>query len=1143
MNGKEYKLLIKIGGKVEKSLSNSLKKSLKEIDSQLGTLDKGFDAIGRAGKAAFDLIISGATVAATAIGAATTAAIQVGSEFESAFAGVKKTVDATDEEFAQLREGIIGMTREIPASASEIAGVMEIAGQLGIANDSLLDFTETMINLGVSTNMSAEDAATALAKFANIVNMDDFGKDGVSNWDRLGSTVVDLGNKFATTEEDIVNMSMRLAAAGHLAGLSEADILALSTAMSSVGIRAEAGGSSMSKLIKTIQVAVENGSESLEDYAKVANMSTEEFATAFKTNAVGALDAFISGLNDTERNGKSAIGVLSDMGLKEIRLSNMILALAGSEGVMTEALQVANEAWGENVALSEEARKRYETVESQATLVKNAFQELGIQAYDEMRPYIVDALSEVKDVLHDLIDSGAIRKLIKDVTSKLPTVKRVFETNVGAVIDKCKSFGSLVIKNGDKIVGVISGIAAAFAAFKIAKTTVDGLSFIMTFFSSLGSLNPVTGVIMGVVAAVGLLAGEMAAIKVEEERLKAVSLDEHFGNLELGIKDVKEAAEALAGGNYFKGIREAFSELEKLDNYTAGIENAQETIDKLNFKVSLGIKLDEDDQASYKTAIDQYISEVQGYVTQQQYAINVAVKTSFTEDQLEDTNVISVLNTFYSNQQTELAGIGNKLRDTVNDAFTDGLLDIDEVKEIQELQAQMAKLQEEITKYKSGAKLDILGEDFKASDLSSDAFSNIRAEAAATIQENAAASKEVITQTVADINAAYQAQYDAAFGGARKKQIQREWDDALSAVYENNAANNEKATLDLFNFDMSAITGAYDAEVSPTLDTIRENTQQKMRDMFDVEAALQGQEIPWGQIIHQLYYDMEDELQGVLGTGDKAAVKSLLQEMEPDAAQTEQLMQSYRDVGKQIPEELIQSMLEYKTLKVMAGEGTEEDLWSIVGEAVANDEQLSELVGKLNEKGAQVPEEINQSIIDNAGVVESGVSELYNTTGNFLDEYFSNPFDVTAKVNVEFEVNQGDFSVDVPSSVNAGTAGGTTNASGGIINFKTLSWLAEDGPEAVIPLDGSDNAMSLWAQAGKLLGIGKDDNSVATANAKLETFDTGQTMEITYSPQYVFNGEAPSKQDMVDAAAISQKQFDAMMQEWQKKNRRTRFAS
>lgn len=1140
MNGKEYKLLIKIAGKIDKSLSNSLKKSVKEINSQLDTLDKGFDAIGKAGKAAFDLIVQGATVAASAIGMATAAAIEVGSEFESAFAGVKKTVDATDLEFEQLREGIIGMTREIPSSASEIASVMEIAGQLGIANDSLLDFTKTMINLGVSTNMTAEDAATNFAKFANIVNMSDFDENGVSNWEKLGSTVVDLGNNFATTEDEIVRMSFRLAAAGHLAGLSEAEIMALSTAMSSVGIRAEAGGSSMSKLLKRIQTDVELQKEELLDFANVANMTVDEFSEAWRTKPVAALGAFIDGLNDTERNGKSAIAILDEMELKEVRMSNMILALAGSEGLMNETLAVANEAWGENVALAEEAAKRYETVESQAQLVKNGLQELGIQAYDEMRPLIVDALKAVQDALHDFIDSGNLKKFVKDVTTKIPTIKRVFDTNVGKVIDVCKSFGRSVLKNGDKIIGIISGLAGAFAAFKVIKSVMSSLEFIITFF---GALNPVTAVIMGIVGAIGLFVGSLAALKAEEERLKQVSLAEHFGEIELGLKDVKEAAEAIAGGDYFKGLREAFSELEKLENYSSIMEDAQETIDKLNFKVSLGIKLDEEDQASYKSAIEQYINGAQDYVTQQQYAINIAVKASMTEEQLEDTNVVGVLNTFYANKQSELADIGNKLRDTVNNAFTDGLLDIDEVKEIQELQAQMARLQEELTKTKNAAKIDLLGQDFADTDLSADSFKNIRSEAYSLIQKNAAASKEVLSQEVADVTAAYDQMIEAAVGPARIRQLEAKKQEALNSIYSNNSQNNAQAVTGLFEFDMSAITSAYDSEISPTLDTITQNTQDKLKGMFDVDAALAGQDIPWGQIIHQLYYDMEDELQSVLGTGDKAAVSELLKQMEPDAAQAEALIQQYRETGEQIPEALIEGMLTYDALKVMVGEGEESDLWSLVGNAIANDEQLSELMAKLDEKGATIPQEISQAIADNAEAVHAGVDAVYNETQEYLDEKFAEGFSMDVPVNINLQPEISGGNIDLSGAVNTTGTNATSNATGGIINFKTLSWLAEDGPEAVIPLDGSDNALSLWAQAGKLLGIGDENNSAATANAGLESVDTSQTMEITYSPQYVFNGEAPSKQDMVDAAAISQKQFDAMMQEWQKKNRRTRFAS
>lgn len=166
-------------------------------------------------------------------------------EFESSFAGVRKTVEATEEEFKQLENGIRNMSKELPASTTEINSVAEAAGQLGIKTEDILEFTRVMIDLGESTNLSATQAASSLAKFANVTKM------SASNYSNLGSVIVALGNNFATTEADIVNMATRLASTGELAGLSEPQIMALATAMSSVGIEAEARRLCDGKTFKT----------------------------------------------------------------------------------------------------------------------------------------------------------------------------------------------------------------------------------------------------------------------------------------------------------------------------------------------------------------------------------------------------------------------------------------------------------------------------------------------------------------------------------------------------------------------------------------------------------------------------------------------------------------------------------------------------------------------------------------------------------------------------------------------------------------------------------------------------------------------------------------------------------------------------
>ena len=135
-------------------------------------------------------------------------------EYESAITGVYKTVNGTDEQLADISDEIMKMSTEMPATTTEIAAVAEAAGQLGIATGDITSFTQTMINMGEATNLTADEAATALAKFANIAGT------SASDYNRLGSVIVDLGNNFATTEADITRMATRLASAGTLAGLS-----------------------------------------------------------------------------------------------------------------------------------------------------------------------------------------------------------------------------------------------------------------------------------------------------------------------------------------------------------------------------------------------------------------------------------------------------------------------------------------------------------------------------------------------------------------------------------------------------------------------------------------------------------------------------------------------------------------------------------------------------------------------------------------------------------------------------------------------------------------------------------------------------------------------------------------------------------
>lgn len=373
---------------------NKVDEELEKIDKKgkglAGTLGKAEESIGKAGST-LTKFVTGPIVLLG--GLVTKASI----DFESAFAGVRKTVDATEEEFAALSEGIRGMTKEIPASAVEISKVAEAAGQLGIEKEAILGFTRTMIDLGESTNLSADQAATALARLANITQMPQ------TEFGRLGSTVVALGNNLATTEAEIVEMGLRLAGAGKQVGMTEAEILSLAGALSSVGVEAQAGGSAFSRVMAQMQLAVETGGKDLTNFANVAGMSGEEFRRAFQEDAAGAIVAFVDGLGSAEERGVSAIKVLDDMGITEIRLRDALLRTAGAGDLLAESIAIGTEAWDENTALTDEAEQRYDTTASQLKILRNRLADAGIELGDKFAPILRDTIIPSAEKLIDFL--------------------------------------------------------------------------------------------------------------------------------------------------------------------------------------------------------------------------------------------------------------------------------------------------------------------------------------------------------------------------------------------------------------------------------------------------------------------------------------------------------------------------------------------------------------------------------------------------------------------------------------------------------------------------------------------------------------------------------------------------------------------
>lgn len=447
-------------------LKDEFSKPLKGIKGNMETLGKQVDKTKRdladfntgmktVGKGA--MVAGGAITAA--IGGAMVSCTKEAIAFESAFAGVKKTMDtdglsesAANEMFSEMRGELIKLSTVIPKSANELAGIAEIAGQLGIqGKDDVMKFTETIARLADSTNIAGEEGALSLAKFMNVAGV------AINDIDRVGAVIVKLGNNSKTTEADIMSMATRLSDLKLIAGFSADQILAWSAGMSSAGIEAEMGGTAMKKMVTQMERATLNGTDSLQQFARVAGVSASEFKQAFEKDASNATLMFIKGLGEVSKNGGSVSRVLDDLGIKEVRLRETMIKLAGSSDVVASSLNMAKKEWKDNEALLKESSQRYETTESAIQLMKNQIAAAKIELGTAFLPIVSQVASWV----------GNLALKFNELD---PSTRKTI-TNIALVVG---AFG-LVLLVGGGLIMFIANLVTAFGVLAGAGTVLAGV--------------------------------------------------------------------------------------------------------------------------------------------------------------------------------------------------------------------------------------------------------------------------------------------------------------------------------------------------------------------------------------------------------------------------------------------------------------------------------------------------------------------------------------------------------------------------------------------------------------------------------------------------------------------------------------------
>lgn len=610
------------------------------LASQLKDTGKGIKEVGEN----IDTITKPIQYASTALAAGGVASAKFAIDFEDSFAGVKKTVDATPEQLAKIKQGIIDLSTTgidgrgaIPQTTTELNELAAAGGQLGISQENIIDFTEVMAQMGTATNLVGEEGAATLARFQNVMGV---GQNEIRN---IGSAIVDLGNHSATTESEIAAMALRMGKYGSSVRMSAADVLGYSAALSSLGIEAQMGGSAIGRTWLSIETAVASGGEGLTKFAKYSGKSAEEFKKQWNTDSSGAFNGLLKGLQSAE----NLTVALDDLGINNTQDIQAMMALVNGYDLVTESVNRSNTAYQENTALQEEFNAKNETTASKLANTKNNIIEAARSIGETMLPSIKDASTTVADFAKGLSQmSDEQKKVVVNTGATVIAIGAISKVSAGA------------IKGVGGIVEAVGNIKKAFSAGgALAK-------FAPTLTSIGAAAGPAALAVAGIATAA--IAGKVAYDKWYQSQYRWSE------GLSEGNEKVKESLEKYKSLNDIQGqIKSLKMVIESPESSQEQVDNAKSKLEEIKEMLSQEYNLViNSDNSNLDDAVEQVTklskNELQSNINNQRAELSELVNNNANYIQTrreaqENYNKELELQTKYSEAQSKVSDITAKI--------------------------------------------------------------------------------------------------------------------------------------------------------------------------------------------------------------------------------------------------------------------------------------------------------------------------------------------------------------------------------------------------------------------------------------------------------------------------------------------------
>jgi TP901 family phage tail tape measure protein len=1130
-----YELELKLGASASASWKTTLSQAEQGLD--------GFNSLSNKITAG---IAAGVTAAAATATAAISSAVDTYKGFEQEMATVKSISEATEAEYTAMKEAALDAGRGTIYTAEESASALEYMSLAGWSVQDSIQGLTPMLQMAAATGAELQTTSDLVTDSMSALGL---GVDGLNDYmDKLVTT----NNNANTTSEQLMEALVKTGGASRVLGASLDDTITSLGIMANNGSKAEEAGTALNAIM--VRMAGNTQAISELDNLGVRIWDDNGEFIGWK-ESLQLIDGALSDLTDEQR----ALSLKKIAGTNHYSQFEYLL-----EGVR-EAADGTESAWDlleEQVEDSNGSlRKMYETttntLEYAEAKLNSAKQDMQIRFVDvfsdDARDFVNWLAARLPEVTDSLTEFAEVhkRELADALEGVEDGIESLWENGINAL--------SWIVRNKSAITGTIKAVAVQIAAVKAAHTGIQIAKFLTNPLSA-----GLTVFTLGA-AAIGALAGHLEDLA---EAAKDAYLENSFGNIALSLSEIESVASQIVGSESLSGVLDALEEFSELDQYQDKIDEAVDTLNKYKWKVSIGLELSEDEAEDYKSAIESYSKAAQDYALQEQYAVQLSLSLAYDEGNLEDSNIVTKVNAFYSDKYDELSALGTSLNEAITDAFNDGLLEIDEIEKISEIQRQMAEIQSKLAAGQMEAQLALFGQEYSGIKLDVDSYENLERELSDQVSEAMDTYSEAFVKNYQAITSAY----DNGNGTLTEDEYNTAIAD-LNKEYANQKAQTEMKAL---TFELNTINESYGTAY-----------EQAIKDAID---KYDDSDTEWSERPQQLWESIISEItDGKTGNALRGSVEELLENMQPTIESLYDLAEEDWDSLDEETQAAVSAAIEnVKRLQSIA-DGTY--ISNTLSEDIAN-QILDEADDDSN-----IKKFVNDYYGDLASYAKPVIDEGYTETVKHLLEVYNTPIKVSANVDIGFDTTYDTGTLNAMDRYYGTTYNASkyfdikSNAKGGIYNSPILTTFAEESPEAAIPIDGTPRAKDLWLKTGKLLGTyptgepytgipegintsgsatdtdilngistngnttdtdilngisggiaGRDAvilKAISTDNgSRAETASGG--IQVSYSPAITIQGSA-SKEDVKSAMSLSLDELRDMILEIQRENNRVSF--